>query len=124
MKDLRDARVVKQQFDFSCGAAALATMLRYGFGDEVSDRQILNDLFTGLSDDDRRTVEQTGFRCSTCIGVIQPAIRPDVRAGQRVLHRAVCHGGIERAGAELHDGRDAAARVLRVCGCEMCERCD
>jgi predicted double-glycine peptidase len=61
MKDLRDANVVKQRFDFSCGAAALATMLRYGFGDDVSERQILIDLFTGLSDDDKRTAERTGF---------------------------------------------------------------
>lgn len=61
MKDLRDAGVVKQRFDFSCGAAALATMLRYGFGDEVTERQILVDLFTGLSDDDKRTAERTGF---------------------------------------------------------------
>ena len=61
MKDLRDANVVKQRFDFSCGAAALATMLRYGFGDSVSERQILIDLFTGLSEDDRRTAERTGF---------------------------------------------------------------
>ena len=61
IKDLRDANVVKQQFDFSCGAAALATMLRYGFADTVSERQIVIDLFTGLSDDDRRTAERTGF---------------------------------------------------------------
>lgn len=61
IRDLRDANVVKQRFDFSCGAAALATMLRYGFGDQVSERQILIDLFTGLSDDDRRTAERTGF---------------------------------------------------------------
>src|SRR5688500_16636270 len=61
VKDLRDANVVKQRFDFSCGAAALATMLRYGFGEVVSERQILIDLFTGLSDDDRRTAERIGF---------------------------------------------------------------
>ena len=61
MKDLRDQNLVKQRFDFSCGAAALATMLRFGFGDEVSESQILIDLFTGLSDDDKRTAERTGF---------------------------------------------------------------
>ena len=61
MKDQRDQNLVKQRFDFSCGAAALATMLRYGFADAVSERQILIDLFTGLSDDDKRTVERTGF---------------------------------------------------------------
>jgi predicted double-glycine peptidase len=61
IKDQRDQNVVKQRFDFSCGAAALATMLRYGFGEEVSERQILIDLFTDLSDDEKRTAERTGF---------------------------------------------------------------
>jgi predicted double-glycine peptidase len=61
MKDLRDENLVKQRFDFSCGAAALATMLRYGFGENVDERQILIDLFTGLSDDDKRIAERTGF---------------------------------------------------------------
>src|SRR5262245_35750624 len=37
MKDLRDQDVVKQRFDFSCGAAALATLLRYGFGENISE---------------------------------------------------------------------------------------
>ena len=32
LKDLRDENLVKQRFDYSCGAAALATILRYGFG--------------------------------------------------------------------------------------------
>ena len=36
-------------------------MLRYGFGENVGERQILIDLFTGLSDDDKRTAERTGF---------------------------------------------------------------
>lgn len=61
MKDLRDQRVVKQRLDFSCGAAALATMLRYGFGDVIGEQQILIDLFTGLSDDDKRKAERSGF---------------------------------------------------------------
>ncbi len=30
MKDLRDLNLIKQRFDYSCGAAALATILRYG----------------------------------------------------------------------------------------------
>ena len=61
MKDLRDENLVKQRFDFSCGAAALATMLRYAFGDQISEQQILIDLFTQLSDDERKTAERTGF---------------------------------------------------------------
>ena len=61
MKDLRDQNLVKQRFDFSCGAAALATILRYGFGDAITEQQILIDLFTQLSDDERKTAESMGF---------------------------------------------------------------
>jgi predicted double-glycine peptidase len=61
MTDLRDENVVKQRFDFSCGAAALATMLRYGFNDNITEQQILIDLFTQLSDDERTVAERTGF---------------------------------------------------------------
>jgi predicted double-glycine peptidase len=61
MKDLRDQNLVKQRFDFSCGAAALATILRYGFGDDITEQQILIDLFTQLSDEERKTAERMGF---------------------------------------------------------------
>jgi hypothetical protein len=39
MLDLRDDRLVRQQWDLSCGAAAVATMLTYQLGDPVSERQ-------------------------------------------------------------------------------------
>jgi predicted double-glycine peptidase len=40
-KELRDRNVVLQKFDYSCGAGALATLLRYYFGDPVSEEAIL-----------------------------------------------------------------------------------
>ncbi len=61
MKDLRDEKLVKQRFDYSCGAAALATILRYGFGDEVTEREILKELFDLLSEDEE------GLRRGQCI---------------------------------------------------------
>ena len=61
LKDLRDQNLVKQRFDYSCGAAALATLLRYGFGDDVTERQILTDLFNQLSDEQKRTARSVGF---------------------------------------------------------------
>jgi predicted double-glycine peptidase len=61
MKDLRDQNLVKQRFDFSCGAAALATILRYGLGDEVTEPEILTQLFDLLSDDEKTAVRATGF---------------------------------------------------------------
>lgn len=61
MKDLRDQAVVKQRFDFSCGAAALATLIRYGFGQDVTEAQILEGLFDLPSDAEKAARERTGF---------------------------------------------------------------
>ena len=61
MKDLRDKDLVKQRLDYSCGAAALATILRHGFGDEVTERDILIDLFDLLSEDEEGLRRKEGF---------------------------------------------------------------
>jgi hypothetical protein len=61
LKDLRDQNVVKQRLDFSCGAAALATLLRYGFGDEVTEPELLTQLFGLLSEEESAQVESDGF---------------------------------------------------------------
>ncbi|WP_187276553.1 C39 family peptidase [Parahaliea maris] len=58
---LRDANLVRQQFDFSCGAAALATLLRYQFGDAVTEREILHDLFQLLPESDQALRRAEGF---------------------------------------------------------------
>jgi predicted double-glycine peptidase len=61
MKDLRDQGVVKQRFDFSCGAAALATLMRYGFGQDVTESQILVRLFDLPTEAEKLERERTGF---------------------------------------------------------------
>jgi predicted double-glycine peptidase len=61
IKDLRDQNVVKQRSDFSCGAAALATLLRYGFGEHVTEREILVQLFDLLSEEEKKATRTTGF---------------------------------------------------------------
>ena len=40
LKEIREAGVVMQQWDNSCAAAALATVLTYGFQDPVSERYV------------------------------------------------------------------------------------
>lgn len=42
--EMRRDRVVVQQWDLSCGAAALATLLNYQHGDPVSEREIAKGL--------------------------------------------------------------------------------
>jgi|SoiMethySBSTD1v2_1073268.scaffolds.fasta_scaffold00800_6 uncharacterized protein len=44
-RQLRDQNVVRQRFDYSCGAAALATLIQYYFGDNVSEEALLVDIF-------------------------------------------------------------------------------
>ena len=61
MKDLRDQDVVKQRFDFSCGSAALATLLRYGFGENVTEDRILDGLFDLPSEAEKADRRRTGF---------------------------------------------------------------
>jgi hypothetical protein len=48
-RELRDRNVVRQQLDYSCGAAALATLIRYYFGDDVSEERILADILGSMT---------------------------------------------------------------------------
>lgn len=61
MKDLRDEGLVRQRFDYSCGAAALATLLRFGLNHSVTEQEIVDDLFRGLSQADSAIREKEGF---------------------------------------------------------------
>lgn len=61
MKALRDQNLVRQAKDFSCGAAALATLLTYGLNDPVTEEQVLDDLFAQLSSTDASVRQKTGF---------------------------------------------------------------
>ncbi len=41
MKDIRYSHIVNQQFDYSCGAAALATLLKYGYGIDIPETELI-----------------------------------------------------------------------------------
>lgn len=61
MLDFRDENLVRQQYDYSCGAAALATLMRFGLGDPVTEREIVANLFAGLAQGDAEMREKEGF---------------------------------------------------------------
>jgi len=46
-KALRDERVVKQDLDYSCGAASLATVLNEHYGQVVTEQDLLRAMATG-----------------------------------------------------------------------------
>src|SRR5262245_22399750 len=60
-KDLRDQHVVKQAYDYSCGAAALATLLTYGLGDRVTEEDVLLFVLTALSMDEKTVRKSQGL---------------------------------------------------------------
>ena len=43
--EIRQERVILQNLDYSCGAAALATVLRHGFGVDVTERELISLIF-------------------------------------------------------------------------------
>lgn len=59
--DIKRANVVIQQRDYSCGAAALATVVRYYWGDYVTENQLIADLERMLSRDEIRDRIQNGL---------------------------------------------------------------
>ena len=61
LKELRDRSVIKQQEDYSCGAAALATLMIYYFGDETSEKEILDLLRGHLTVEEKEQKSKRGF---------------------------------------------------------------
>lgn len=61
LRALRDAGVVKQRFDYSCGAASLATLLTYGLNDPVGEDVLLRALLEPLAADELAARQKKGF---------------------------------------------------------------
>lgn len=61
VKDLRDNSIIKQSVDYSCGAAALSTILTYSFGDEVDEDDILLFILLPLSKDEELLRKKQGI---------------------------------------------------------------
>lgn len=58
LRDLRYRDLVRQRYDFSCGSAALATLLAAGYGEAVTEQEMIRRMLVGT---DPQTVVQQGF---------------------------------------------------------------
>ena len=58
---LRDEYAIKQRFDYSCGAASLATLLHYYYGDDIGETEILKDIIAHLDKEAVKNRTQIGF---------------------------------------------------------------
>jgi predicted double-glycine peptidase len=63
-KELRDLHVVKQKEDRSCGAAALTTLISHYFGEETTEKEILDILQVRIdkaTDEEKARKKKNGF---------------------------------------------------------------
>lgn len=58
LKEMRLRRTVHQQYDFSCGSAALATLLTYHYRYPVSEREVFGAMFAR---GDQAKIKKEGF---------------------------------------------------------------
>ncbi len=61
IQEFRDEGLVRQRYDYSCGAAALATLLQFVFEQDVTEQQIIDDLLGEMSQDDSAIRQADGF---------------------------------------------------------------
>lgn len=71
LKELRDQHVVKQQLEYSCAAAALATLITYYFGEETSEQEMLELLIAQISHDELTHKKMRGFSLLDLKKVVQ-----------------------------------------------------
>jgi len=58
MQEQRFAATVRQKYDFSCGSAAVATLLTYQYGSAVSEEQVFEEMFRR---GDQARIRRDGF---------------------------------------------------------------
>ena len=58
LRDMPFRTVVRQQYDYSCGSAALATLLRYHYGRAVNEAQVFRAMYLV---GDQAKIRQVGF---------------------------------------------------------------
>lgn len=99
-KTLRDAGIVKQDLDFSCGAASLATLLNNQYGQNVTEEVLLKAMDKG---DDRasfedmaRALPQFGFRAQGFAASWEQLTRLRVPVIVYVKHRRNDHFSVLR----------------------------
>lgn len=61
LKALKEQNLIMQHYDYSCGAASLATLMRYYFNDNVSEKSILDYIKETFSEQEFSRVEEDGL---------------------------------------------------------------
>jgi predicted double-glycine peptidase len=59
--ELRDKGLVRQVYDYSCGASSLSTILKYFFNDEIDEKEILDVILKSKGMDNKENLEDKDF---------------------------------------------------------------
>ncbi len=99
-KRLRDDRVVKQDLDYSCGAAALATLLNEYYGQRLTEAQLLQAMDKGDGRasfaDMARALAQYGFKAQGFAASYEQLARLKMPVIVYVKHRKDDHFSVLR----------------------------
>ena len=99
-KTLRDARVVKQDLDYSCGAASLATLLNAFYGQTVTEEVLLKamDKRDGRAsfEDMQRALPQFGFKAQGFAASFEQLARLRMPVIVYLKHRSDDHFSVLR----------------------------
>jgi predicted double-glycine peptidase len=99
-KALRDAQVVKQDLDFSCGAAALATLLNHFYGQTLTEEALLKAMDKGEGrasfEDMAKVLPQFGFRAQGFAASWEQLTRLKMPVVVYVKHRKNDHFSVLR----------------------------
>lgn len=59
--ELRDKGLVRQAYDYSCGASSLSTILKYFFNEEIDEKEILDVILKFKGMDNKENLEDKDF---------------------------------------------------------------
>jgi len=60
-KELNQQNIIMQRFDYSCGAASLATLIKYYFHEDISEKQLLDHIENYFSKKEYKRIEELGL---------------------------------------------------------------
>jgi uncharacterized protein len=63
-QEMRTRNIVMQRLDYSCGAAAMATVMRYGLGDDINEMAVLKALDQVLTQEELKERIKNGLTMS------------------------------------------------------------
>ncbi len=99
-KTLRDARIVKQDLDYSCSAASLATLLNEFYGQSVTEEALLKAMDKGdlraSFEDMQKTLPQFGFKAQGFAASYEQLMRLKAPVVVYLKHRKDDHFSVLR----------------------------